>query len=170
MSKKRTIKTTVKQIVDWGQRNIDECGYGVDAAEMETHCWRCGHDDRPLERCHVIPHSLGGEDTPSNYRLLCNACHHEATNVNDPNAMDEWIRETCIASYNRFWPMREIIKEAAKDASIHFGHGGWNLSTSEWVMKRIMKLYYKRFPSKYSDLTSVTAFAADLFPKKYLVK
>ena len=74
-------------------RYIDECGYGVDASEMDTHCWRCGYE-RYTERCHVIPDALDGEDTPSNYRLLCPDCHIEAPNVNDPNEMDNRYGDT----------------------------------------------------------------------------
>jgi len=29
MSKRPNMKTTKKQIVDWGMKNINECGYGV---------------------------------------------------------------------------------------------------------------------------------------------
>ena len=51
------MKTTKKQIVEWGMANINECGYGVDASEMSSRCWRCGYE-RETERCHVIPKSL----------------------------------------------------------------------------------------------------------------
>ena len=129
---KREMKTTHKQIVEWAQRNLDECGMGSDADEFATRCWRCGYDDKPLERCHVIPHSLGGKDEPSNYRLLCGTCHLEAPNVADPKAMDNWIRETSVPCYNRFWHIREVFASAMKKTSWHFGQK-MNDSTKEWI-------------------------------------
>ena len=166
---RKAIKTTKKQIVEWGQSNIDECGYGVDASEMATHCWRCGHDDRTLERAHVIPDSLEGEDTPSNYRLLCNPCHQEAPNVNDPNAMDKWIRETCIGAYNRFWPMREILQKVSKETSVHFGHNGSNLSTTKWMINKIKDLYFEKFYPNNPERKDIPGWHIGLFPKKYLI-
>ena len=44
MSKRPDMKTTHKQIIEWGIKNIDERGYGVDASEMHSHCWRCGYE------------------------------------------------------------------------------------------------------------------------------
>lgn len=144
--KRIQIKTTVQQIVEWGQSNIDECGYGVDATEMATHCWRCGHSDRAVERCHVIPDALGGLDTPSNYRLLCNDCHNENPNVKDPNEMDNWIRRTSTSNYNTFWTIREIGNEVINNASIHWGHGGeLNAATKKWTVEEITKRLKKKF-------------------------
>ena len=136
----RSIKTTKKQIIEWGMSNIDECGYGVDASEMNTRCWRCGYE-RNTERCHVIPHSLEGDDVPSNYRLLCHDCHHEAPNVNDPNEMDNWIRRTNVGLYDTFWKIRELVSEIYEDTSIHFGHSGMNTSTKEWAAKKLQKKF-----------------------------
>lgn len=134
------MKTTKKQIVEWGITNINECGYGVDASEMSSRCWRCGYE-RETERCHVIPKSLGGPDIPSNYRLLCHDCHHEAPNVNDPNAMDDWIRETCAPFYDTYWKIRNITEDVIKDTSWHFGHSDLNESTKKWVAKEIIRRF-----------------------------
>ena len=134
---KRTMKTTKAQIVEWCMANINECGYGVDASEMATRCFRCGYE-RETERCHVIPHSLGGEDTPSNYRLLCSECHLEAPNVNDPNAMDEWIRDTCVLDYDMFWKIREAFWCAHDDTSVHWGEK-INYSTGKWLGKKMLE-------------------------------
>jgi hypothetical protein len=133
----RNIKTTKKQIVEWGMKNIDEVGYPVDASEMDTRCWRCGYE-RNTERCHVIPDSLEGEDTPSNYRLLCHDCHLEGPNVNDPNAMDEWIRSTGVGMYDTFWKIREIWKSCWEDITYHWGEN-FNDSTLEWLSKEFLK-------------------------------
>jgi len=132
------MKTSKKQIVEWGMANINECGYGVDASEMSSRCWRCGYE-RVTERCHVIRKSLGGPDIPSNYRLLCNDCHHEAPNVNDPNAMDNWIRETHVPFYDTFWKLRKLADDVMNDVTWHFGHTGLNESTKKWVKKEISK-------------------------------
>lgn len=137
MSKRPYMKTTNKQIVDWGMRNIDECGYGVDATEMDTHCWRCGHE-RPTERCHVIPHSLGGEDKPHNYRLFCRDCHFEQPNVNDYEATDKWVRETNVGMYNTFWKIREIYDSVFDDVTWHWGEN-LNNSTKEWMNQELNK-------------------------------
>jgi hypothetical protein len=66
---RKSIKTKASEIVQYWEVNTSECGLGVDFAEAHERCWRCGYK-LPLERCHIIPASLGGEDTPSNYVLL----------------------------------------------------------------------------------------------------
>ena len=168
---KRTIKTKIEDIVAWGKANIDECGYGVDVADMSTHCWRCGHNDVGLERAHVIPDSLGGPDIPSNYRLLCAGCHAEAPNVDDPDEMDNWIRSTCISVYNRFWPMREILDEEYEKASWHFGQRTMNNSTRRWIYEQVKKRYLERFyPDKDPDDPSTGGWYLGLFPKSIEVK
>ena len=139
--------TTKKQIVEWGMKNINESGYGVDAADMHERCWRCGYV-RETQRCHVIPHSLGGPDIPSNYRLLCEECHHEAPNVNDPNAMDEWIRKTCVPNYDTFWKYREILFDVVKETTHHFGHSNLNDSTRKWVEKEFKRRVQEELESR----------------------
>ena len=132
------MKTTKKQIVEWGMANINECGYGVDAADMATRCWRCGYE-RETERCHVIPKSLGGEDKPYNYRLFCHDCHLEQPNVNDYEATDKWVRKTCYGFYDTFWEVRKITKEVLDETTIHWGQPGINESTKDWVVAEVNK-------------------------------
>ena len=133
----RVIRITKSQIVEWGMENIDECGWPVDATEMDTHCWRCGHE-RVTQRCHVIPDSLKGKDIPSNYRLFCYDCHLEQPNVNDPNATDEWVRSTNIGYYNLFWKLREVWWKLSDEISFHWGEDV-NRSTQEWKIKEFIK-------------------------------
>ena len=73
---KREIKTTLKQISDYWikNNNISETELNFDWSDSDTHCWSCGDNKHrkskstvSLERCHIIPHSLGGEDLPNNY-------------------------------------------------------------------------------------------------------
>jgi len=69
-NKRISIKTKKRDIVDYWSKIKDECLLSVDWSEAETRCWRCGYQKR-LQRCHIIPNSLGGKDTPSNLVLLC---------------------------------------------------------------------------------------------------
>ena len=146
--KRPHMKTTHSQIVEWGMRNIDECGYGVDASEMDKRCWRCGYETS-TERCHVIPHSLGGKDEPSNYRLFCHDCHLEQPNVNDYDATDNWVRETNVGTYDVFWEIREIFDELQEEVTFHWGEK-LNLSTKKWMAEEFPKRLMEAniFPSE----------------------
>ena len=102
MSKRTSIKTNISQAVDYWSKRIDECGLSVDWYEAHTHCWRCGCE-KNLERCHIIPDSLGGEDAPHNIVLLCKRCHVDGPNVTDPEIMWDWIRAYGVPLYETFW-------------------------------------------------------------------
>jgi hypothetical protein len=142
-----TIKTTKKQILEYHYEHTDECGMGADSSEWDTHCWRCGHE-RNTQRCHIIPYALGGEDTPSNYVLLCADCHSEAPNVNDKDYMFEWIKRTSVSCYNTYWDLRNIIDTRAREVSRHFGATREQIltpSTNDWFIKKITEDLKLRF-------------------------
>jgi hypothetical protein len=46
---------------------------------------------RPLQRCHIIPKSLGGSDEPSNLFLMCAECHDLAPNTPLPHLFFKWV-------------------------------------------------------------------------------
>lgn len=96
------IKTTSKQIVDYWKENWADHGIGVKWEDATEYCWRCSYKRR-LQRCHIIPASLGGKDEPSNMVLLCKTCHSEGPNVEDPEIMWEWIGAYQVPKYNTFW-------------------------------------------------------------------
>ena len=96
------MKTTIKQIADYwvNVQPIDESLLNFDWSDAHTHCWNCGDNKQSssnkenirLERAHIIPHALGGEDTASNYVLLCKECHREAPDSKNPKYIWEWIK------------------------------------------------------------------------------
>ena len=102
MSKRETIKTSIQEIVDYWTGIQDECGLSVDWAEAHERCWRCGCK-KHLQRCHIIPDSIGGKDEPSNLVLLCKRCHADGPNVEDPEIMWDWIRAYGVPFYDTFW-------------------------------------------------------------------
>jgi len=106
MSKKReSIKTTIQEAIDYWVKFVDECDLSVDWSEADTHCWRCGCE-KHLQRCHIIPDSLGGKDCPENIVLLCERCHAEGPNVTDPEVMWDWIKAYKVPFYETFWSIR----------------------------------------------------------------
>lgn len=105
MSKREPIKTTIEEAVSYWRKRIYEGDLSVDWSEANTHCWRCGCE-RNLERCHIIPHSLGGKDDPSNIVLLCKRCHAEGPNVEDSEIMWDWIKAYRVPFYGTYWYIR----------------------------------------------------------------
>ena len=84
------MKRKHQDLVDYWELKINESHMGVDWAEAYDHCWRCGDgvsNTKRLERCHIIPDSLGGLNKPENLVLLCNFCHNEAPDVLDKDIM-----------------------------------------------------------------------------------
>ena len=160
-------------IVKYWETRESESGLGVDWIDAIQRCWRCANKSK-LERCHIVPKSLGGQDDPSNLVLLCGRCHREAPNSSDGKMMWVWIRKTCTTHYNTFWQerglkefekmfdrkpfnkkdflkisdkkLRSIIEKVInKDASFHFGEGGLNPSTIASLYMIIEKEIEKRF-------------------------
>ena len=102
MKERRKIKTSKKEIVDYWSGHVDECGLSVDWADADCRCWRCGCK-KNLQRCHIIPDSLGGKDEASNLVLLCTRCHEDGPNVKDPEIMWDWIKAYGVPFYDTFW-------------------------------------------------------------------
>ena len=99
-------KTTKEECDYWFSR-INESEFSVDASEASERCWRCGYK-RNLERCHIIPKSLGGKDVPSNYVLICRRCHLENPNVADSDIMWDWLKAYKESFYDTFWINRAL--------------------------------------------------------------
>lgn len=175
-NKRNNIKTTPKEIVDYWAGIQDECGLSVDWAEGEEICWRCGCKKK-LQRCHIIPDSLGGKDEPANLVLLCERCHIDAPNVESKTFMWDWIRANGTSFYNTFWDIRaqkeyefiynksyiQELKErdilTPRDLEIfyslpigrsvnHFAHPWKNDSTNAGLLRMRIEVYDKKYPNK----------------------
>ena len=104
MSKRKSMKTTKKEIVDHWTNVIYEGELNFDWSEAEIMCWNCGCE-RDTEKCHIVPHALGGKDSPDNYVLMCNECHQMAPNCNSTSFMWDWIKSnrTSMGIYETYW-------------------------------------------------------------------
>lgn len=153
MSKRENIKTTIQEIVDYWSEHEDECGLSVDWSEAHERCWRCGCK-RGLQRCHIVPYSLGGEDTPSNLVLLCGRCHLDNPNVADPEVMWDWIRAYGVSLYDTFWSIHGMIEyEKIYGSSIYEEFAKRNLTTKEDLLefKEISSVMFGRASWHFGD-------------------
>ena len=103
MTKRGSVKTFKQDIIEYwmdspNYANGDEVGMAIDQADLDEdggRCWRCG-TTKNVQRCHIIPHSQGGGDEPSNLLLLCRDCHNDAPNVSNATAEDffNWMKNS----------------------------------------------------------------------------
>lgn len=98
-------------------RTVDESDIGVDWADAEWRCWRCG-SERRLQRCHIVAKQFGGVDDASNIVPLCAECHDEAPDVTDPDEMWRWIKDTRPMFYGGLKYERAL--KACKDRGVDF--------------------------------------------------
>jgi hypothetical protein len=157
----------IAEIVAYWRKHQDESGLSVDWAEAHERCWRCGYKRR-LQKCHIIPRSLGGSDDAENLVLLCKFCHRENPNVTDPSFMWLWLRAHALPFYGTYWIHRgfeefeklfkrkpfsdvdpDISPEKIREAlecykeriCIHFGEGRFNPSTIAWILSQVEKQF-----------------------------
>ncbi|MDI1352804.1 MAG: HNH endonuclease signature motif containing protein [bacterium] len=107
MATRRTSNINHQQIIDYWSIRVYEGDLSIDFSEADERCWRCGYKSS-LEKCHIVPHSLGGKDEPSNYVLLCKLCHEENPNVDDPNIMWDWLKAHKVDFYDTYWVLRGL--------------------------------------------------------------
>ena len=107
MSKRDKILVSKEEIVKYWFSKIDEIDFSVDAYEANERCWRCGYKTN-LEKCHIIPASLGGKNEVSNLVLLCNRCHIENPNVADSEIMWDWLKAYKTTFYDTFWAIENL--------------------------------------------------------------
>ncbi len=94
------------EVVDYWASEENSFSMYIDVNEPT--CWACGqgwegrHDvirgsykrgwrKAPLQICHIVPKSLGGEDHPKNLVLMCKECHDLAPNTTIPEIMFQWM-------------------------------------------------------------------------------
>lgn len=157
-NKKHATKWISECIKYWGKR-VYEGDLGVDFSEADKRCWRCGYE-RTLQKCHIVPKSLGGSDAPSNIIPLCAQCHDEAPDVNDPDEIFLWIKKNHHPFYDTYWLQRgidesgvefsskkndpekfsELVRKGFNDIGVHFNQkiGGAYVkpSTYAWIFKK----------------------------------
>lgn len=117
------------QVFEYWKERIFEKGFFIDWGEPS--CWACGEswngrydiknpnashekilnawEKAPLQRCHIVPASLGGTDDESNLFLMCKQCHDLAPNTSFPEIFFQWARnQSNIKRFNQ--EMQECLE------------------------------------------------------------
>lgn len=109
-------------ILDWGEPTCWACGkwwdtrYDVINSEATwKECCKAWGKAR-LQRCHIVPRSLGGSDEPSNFLLLCAECHDLAPDTIYPEMMFKWARSQCFARRD-FAKFKQALQDFGADAN-----------------------------------------------------
>jgi 5-methylcytosine-specific restriction endonuclease McrA len=93
--------------LDWGEPSCWVCGFHYEAKYdigKSDAAWNeilARWNKIPLQRCHIIPRSLGGPDSPDNLFLMCKECHDLAPNTNIPDIFFEWAKSQSWELRNR---------------------------------------------------------------------
>ena len=90
---------SLQVVTDWGEPMCWGCGKPiVGNYEKENHeevdyklLWNDKIVKSELNRCHIVPRSLGGGVEPSNLFLMCESCHKEAPDTTNKMAFFRWI-------------------------------------------------------------------------------
>ena len=123
-----SIFNSIPVITDWGEPVCWACHdmispdpeyyVGDDYYELinkpdTRHIYSLNRVKNHLNRCHIIPHSLGGEDKPENLFLLCERCHKKAPDINVPRCFLKWVYKQRTEGLFKFIAdaMRDLVDE-----------------------------------------------------------
>ena len=68
------------------------CGDGDEETQLKN-LWNSKETRHRLNRCHIVPGALGGEDKPSNLFLMCEECHRLSPDTIYPSAFFKWVAQ-----------------------------------------------------------------------------
>lgn len=96
------VDDAIPVIVDWGEPQCWCCGKVIPAEDNPKYekflnsdkiddIWELKEVKSRLERCHIIPNMLGGEDKPENLFLMCSKCHRDSPDTKYPKMFFHYI-------------------------------------------------------------------------------
>lgn len=127
-------------VIDWGEASCQACSYYPQAHTRYDGDPASWEKAAFLERAHIVPKSLGGDDDVSNFLLLCKRCHEDAPDTSERAAMLAWADRR---GHHGWLGVKQSFEDAAAagvtpeamravlsslDVSTHFGGKGSRLS------------------------------------------
>ena len=97
----RTTKSEgcVRVMIDWGEPSCWACDAPV-LTTYEKKCesvgdlskiWNDSRVRKHLNRCHIVPRTKGGLDSPSNMFLMCPSCHEKSPDTTNACSFFRWV-------------------------------------------------------------------------------
>ena len=148
-------------VEDWGEPCCWACGKQIDLSRYDGYAddiekcnfgkiYGYAETRKHLQRCHIIPHSIGGsDDFEGNYFLLCKKCHEESPDTANPQNFFRWVykkksNSALSADFKTLYKLvKEECEEQGKDVrtasianlTVTSGHGnGTSLSTMVYAL------------------------------------
>lgn len=106
-------------VSDWGEPSCFACNAwtGVqienDNGDLNQ-LWNSPDVKHELQRAHIVPHSLGGSDSPQNLFCLCARCHRDSPDTIYPKEFFKWVyqrRKEGILKYRTYYQAVDECKK-----------------------------------------------------------
>ena len=89
-------------ITDWGEPSCRACGKPARLKENASYVewkqtnnyekiWNSKEVEHSLQKCHIVPRALQGEDEPHNLFMLCSSCHCESPDTTNESTFIRWV-------------------------------------------------------------------------------
>jgi hypothetical protein len=137
--------------IDWNEPSCWSCGefwngrYDCKGKNLSRNKILKNWEKAPLQRCHIIPRSLGGLNEPSNLFLMCKECHDIAPNTSFPDIFFQWARKqnflerhayriqqslTAFSIHEELYPKLDAISKTREFKDFAHKHSGLHRSQS----------------------------------------
>lgn len=98
-SENKNTKVKIKTLVDWGEPSCWACGFYEFGTSESKNIFTRWNDAKFLEKCHIVPSCLGGDESPDNMFLMCGECHKESPDHADKDSFQQWLNYKSKSSY-----------------------------------------------------------------------
>lgn len=103
-----SMPTPSRIVKHWSGRLINVHRKMDDISDCETCCFACGFQfEHVLQRCHILPVNLGGDNSPENLHMLCHMCHIQSEELFGRAYWDWFSQQTLVKAYECVGQHRE---------------------------------------------------------------
>lgn len=132
-AKKIGFVDTIPVVKDWGEPmcwacsqpiigNYEKkCEHNPYTREDEKLLWSDKKVKSKLNRCHILPAALGGEDSPGNLFLMCESCHFLSPDSRNKEGFFRWVyrqRKKTDMGKTSFTEIMKLVDEELNDRGL----------------------------------------------------
>lgn len=180
---------TIEVVIDWGEPQCWCCGKFIPVEKEDKYdewisdesnnglkkIWDCKTTRHYLNRAHIRPKMLGGEDKPENLFLICEQCHRESPDLSNSKMFLSYIYDHRNNRYLSILKPLKVLEDASDilrniynikvpifdnyDSLTYKGMHGGGISESTKVYQLVSAALYNR--------TQLRKDLEDMF-KKYI--